>query len=180
MDILKQISNVINSDFGEFCGGNVKLIETAPESTTKDIQIKKIGPLYQAKFDKKRQKEADIFPYFNREKGVRKVSDYILFYKSKDKLFVFICELKSKNTKGSGKQIEASYVLAQFLINTVRRMLNFKDINIEYRALLFSHKGTIKGTCKQKKIDYSIYPSSNLKWIHLKDGEVYSLDLLCN
>ncbi len=179
MDILQQISNIITNNFGEFCGGAVFLKETDLGSTTKDIKIKKKGRLFQAKFDKQKQNSIEIFPYFTNKKGLRKVSDYILFYLTNNKLYIFICELKSKNTTGSKYQIEAGFVLAQFLINTAIRMQDFPKIEIEYRALLFSHKGIVKGTAKVKKIKYDIYSSSNLKWIHLKDGEDYNLDLLC-
>ncbi len=179
MDILRQISNIITNNFGEFCGGTVLLKETDLASTTKDILIKKKGRLYQAKFDKLKQNSIEIFPYFTNEKGLRKVRDYILFYMTNNKLYIFICELKSKNTTGSKYQIEAGFVLAQFLINTAIRIQNFPEIDIEYRALLFSHKGIVKGTSKAKKIKYDKYLSSNLKWIHLKDGENYNLDLLC-
>lgn len=68
------------------------------------------------------------------------------------KLYVFICELKSKRrAKGSKNQIEAGYILAQFLTNTAIRMLNFRKIETEYRALIFTPKGTRNRTCKVKK-----------------------------
>ncbi|NJO92378.1 MAG: hypothetical protein HC831_27960 [Chloroflexia bacterium] len=95
-------------------------------------------------------------------------------------MYVFICELKSKRVKGSGKQIEAGYVLSQFLVNTVLRMMNFKNLDIEYRAMIFSQKGSLKGKCKPNKNIYDIYQASNLKWVHLKDGEAYDLDMFCD
>lgn len=180
MDFLQQISTTISREYGQFSKATVFLTETDPGSTTKDTRIKKTGPLFLAKFDKKRQNDVDIFPYFSNEKGVRKISDYLLFYKSNKKFYVFICELKSQRAKGSLKQVEASYVLSQFLVNTVSRMMGFKDIDIEYRALVFSRKGLSKGTCKPKKGNYEIYPSSNLKWVHLKDGGSYHLDMFCD
>ncbi len=178
--VLDKIGEIINNDFGNFEGNDIKLIETDVDSTTKDISIKKKGKLFIAKFDKKSQKDKDYFPYFSNIKYLRKVSDYVLFYINNKKLFVFICELKSKNGKNSGKQVEASYVFSKYLISTVSRMLNYMDFEVEYRALIFSHKGTKKGKTKpSNKNIYDTYPNSKLKWTHLKDGEKYNLDNYC-
>ena len=178
MDILEQLSNIVNSNFGQFCGGEIILEETERDSTTKKITIKKTGRLYQTKFDEHIKDAPDLFPYFTTEEGVRKISDYLLFYLKNNKLYIFVCELKSKKAKGSGKQIEAAYIFAQFLVNTLSRMQNFKEIKAEYRGLLFSPKGAKKGNSKVKN-PYLEYPNSKLKYRHLKDGDIYNLDTLC-
>jgi hypothetical protein len=80
------------------------------------------------------------------------ICDYILFYEKKSrrkkepKLFVFLCNLKSNSGNNSGLQIKSSAVLADFMIKTAIRLLDYASFEVEFRALKIDTKSTTKFT----------------------------------
>jgi hypothetical protein len=106
------------------------------------------------------------------------ICDYIIFYPFGQKMFVFLCELKTSNITGSSKQLQASETLANYIINMAMRYLNVKSFDVEYRALVFSTSNTIRFATNVKKDAYLEYPSG-LKHKHLRTGEDCQLDHHC-
>jgi AAA+ superfamily predicted ATPase len=121
------------------------------------------------------KKNKSIFQFFKNDvTDLCKIADRILFYSKNGVLYVFIVELKTESTGGAFKQVKASYVLSEYVVNTVRRMLNFNKVNVEYRGLIFSSK-----TYKLKsspKDNFTKIENTNLKYQCLQSGQVINLD----
>jgi hypothetical protein len=155
------------------------------ESTIDDypstrVKIKNQREALAYRFDFNRS-EIDMFPYLNEKvEGLTRMCDYIIFYQRKGKLYVFLCELKSKNVKGSAKQVQAAEVFANFLIRMAERYLDdFKEFDVRYRALIFSGSNTRRFSTNVRNESYSQY-KNGLKFKHLKCGEDCSLHVHCD
>lgn len=120
------------------------------------------------------KKNDSIFKFFNNVTDLCKIADRILFYAKRDTLYVFIVELKTEATSGAIKQVKASYVLSEYVVNTVRRMLDFKDINVEYRGLIFSNKSYKLPT--NPKDNFKDVKRTQLKYQHFQTGQTINLD----
>lgn len=94
------------------------------------------------------------------------------------KMFVFLCELKTNNITGSSKQLQSSEILANYIVKMATKHLNLKSFDVEYRALVFSTSNTIRFATNVKKDAYLKYPSG-LKHKHLRAGEDCQLDHHC-
>ncbi|RKZ39789.1 MAG: hypothetical protein DRR16_31935 [Candidatus Parabeggiatoa sp. nov. 3] len=135
-----------------------------------------MGKALAYKFDKK---GFEIYPVLKNEVAlVNKVCDYVIFYPHKERLFVFLCELKTTNITGSSKQVQATEIFASCLVKIAQMYLNFRVFNVEYRSLIFSTR-TIKSITNNKmKQPYLEYPNG-LKHKHLRAGEICQLDSHC-
>lgn len=137
----------------------------------KPVFIKTRNEIICLELDKKND---NIFKFFNNVTDLCKIADRILFYSKNEILYVFIVELKTEATGGAIKQVKASYVLSEYVVNTVRRMLNFKEINVEYRGLIFSNKSYKLPT--SPKDNYTVVENTNLKYQHFQAGQTINLD----
>ncbi|MEO0041749.1 MAG: hypothetical protein RL329_1197 [Bacteroidota bacterium] len=122
-----------------------------------------------------------VFPIFNASAAsVTAICDYIVFYPKNGKLFVFLCNLKSKQTSAKS-QAEAGWLFTDYMLQTVRRLLNFMPISVEYRSLVFSSDAKVpklmSNARKEKK--YIVLGNSNLLNKLLKAGSDCYLDQLC-
>ncbi len=177
-DFFQKIKEIIKADY--FCSlNNGKLIlqdkDENGRKLGKPVNIEARTDVVCLELDKKNK---SIFQFF--ELGVTdlcKIADRILFYSKEDKIFVFIIELKTEATGGAIKQVKASYVLSEYIINTVRRMLNFKEYNIEYRGLIFSNKAYKLPT--KPKHNYTELENTKLKYQHFQSGQIINLDGIC-
>lgn len=177
-DFFLKIQEIIKSDF--YCTSSEgKLV-----LQDKDENNKKIGkPVHiNAKTEiiclELDKKNSSIFQFFEPSvTDLCKIADRILFYSKNDTLYVFIIELKTEATGGAFKQIKASYILSEYIVNTVRRMLNFKVYNIEYRGLIFSGK-TYKLPTKPKD-NFKEVENTDLKYQHFQSGLTINLDGIC-
>ena len=124
--------------------------------------------------------QINILPFLNDKlEGLTKMCDYIIFYPHKGQLYVFLCELKAKNVKGSAKQVQAAKVFASYITEIARHHLNFfKDFNIRYRALIFSTSNARRFSTNIRNEVYSQY-RTGLKFKHLKAGEDCHLNIHC-
>jgi hypothetical protein len=95
-----------------------------------------------------------------------------------ERLFVFLCELKSRDTKRADQQVKAGFHLAEYIIKTGLRLSNYPPCNIQYRALIFSKKG-FKGTTKPE--NYKEYgPTLKYKLVQCPSkGDYLDLDAYC-
>ena len=161
--------------------GDFILTEESSQSKCKHVQLKKTGKMLVLKFDQVFGTGHDVLPFFKSIEDVKKICDYIIIYpiKDTDKLFVFICELKSNSTKKAGKQVRAGFYFAQYLISTTLRLLGYKKYDIHYRALIFSTNPLVKGTTSSKSLAYNEFPAPDLKFKHLPCNQPCDIDAYC-
>lgn len=138
---LDHIKKIIANGF--FDAQQDKLIEDnigdkgSPFKMEKAIYSQKAYLLY--RFD---PDQTDIFPFFNREKGLKQICDYILFTEQNDRLYVLLIELKCGNVSAL-PQLTASQYFVEYLIKSGKRIgLDLTD-DIQYRKIKI--KETISG-----------------------------------
>lgn len=177
-DFFLKIKEIIKADY--FCTGNGGKLtlqdkDHKGKKLGKPISIESSTEIVCLELDKK---NANIFCFFNPTvSDLCKIADRIIFYSKKDTIYVFIIELKTTATKGAYKQVKASYVLSEYIVNTVRRMLNFNEYNIEYRGLIFSNKSYKLPT--SPKDNYTEIENTKLKYQHFQTGQTINLDGIC-
>lgn len=180
--ILKKIEEIINRNFQVHPQGNRFLLEEPKTSGYPSTLLKKNGSILIYQFDIENSNDS-VFPIFDAKvPHVSTIADYIIFYPFKDeKLFVFICNLKSNNTTGASAQAQAGWHISEYIMRTVERLFSYpKNINIEYRSLIFTTRPPTKRfSTNIKKEDYSELGGSGLKSILLKAGVDCSLDIYC-
>ncbi|MEY3881325.1 MAG: hypothetical protein RIQ94_2121 [Pseudomonadota bacterium] len=145
----------------------LRLIEDQVPLASVDIKIKNSDNISCFSFDKKRQpKSGDaIFPFFNAsEGGLCTKNDYILVCQKGNQVYVFLIELKSKNTGDYLKQLKAGKLFFQFIIDRIKLFnSDFQDLdkdNLHYKGILFRIDRTTpnKGTTKQRKLEFNKTP----------------------
>jgi hypothetical protein len=161
-------------------GGSCRLEEPKALDYPPTILKKTAGNMLVYNFDVLDSNQS-VFPVFNASAAsVTAICDYIVFYPKQDKLFVFLCNLKSKQTSAKS-QAEAGWLFADYIVQTVRRLLNFMPIRVEYRSLVFSSDAKVpkfmSNVRKDKK--YVLLGNSNLPNKLLKAGSDCYLDKLC-
>lgn len=177
-DFYHKIKEIIKAEY--FCtlnGGKLTLQDKDEKGKNlgKPVHIEARAEIVCLELDKKNK---SIFQFFEPSiTDLCKIADRILFYSKDDVIYVFIVELKTKSTTRANKQIIASYILSEYIVNTVRRMLNFKEYNIEYRGLIFSSK-TYKLPIKPKD-NYKEIENTRLKYQHFQSGQTINLDGIC-
>jgi hypothetical protein len=131
-----------------------------------------------------------VFGLFSsQESGLTSTCDYIIFYQESGQLerrplFVFLCELKSKNITGAGKQAENGRLLADHIIAMARhhRPVRAPD-RILYRALIFSTKyaPSPKGRLLTVKCAYEAVSTRmpDLRLAYYACGASYPLSHFC-
>jgi len=181
-ELLQALDDILKSQFKMETQSGICILEEPGEPDYPLIKIKKTGKTLLYRFPHNVEQGIDIFPLFDRKMAdLTKICDYVIFYpyKQGDKttFFVFLCELKTNNTNGAIKQVQATKILANYLIEMAQRYLNFKTFQVEYRALIFSTTNIPKLSTKIKP-DYEV-SSSGLKFKHLKTGEDCQLNHHC-
>ena len=78
--------------------------------------------------------ECDIFPYFSQVSGLKKICDYILFAEEGLYLYVFIIEMK-KSSKSARKQLLASKLFIEYIVNSAKRIGKEIDDKIALRLI---------------------------------------------
>lgn len=171
-DFFQKFTDIIHADYKEsFSGGLIKL----QDSTSKEIKLTKKGNFLCIQLDRKNK---SIFPFFETSvQGLCSVADRVVVYLSDGTLFIFIFEIKSSNPTGAMKQVRATFELTKYIVNTVKRLMNLREIDVQYRGIVFTHK-IIKGKTKPKNLDYFEDTLSEMKHKHLQSGRTYDLDTL--
>ena len=120
---------------------------------------------------------ADFLCFFNKNhsagsgvqglKDLNRFCDYVLLAQKKDKLYVFIFELKSGKNEGAVKQLRATELFMDYIKGTAERI---KEVNgfdqfdakniITKKVVLKGNGGTSKSVInpKNKKIDWKADP----------------------
>ena len=182
-EVLKTLSNIIiPRHLYSIQGGHFRLIEESPGATCKEVQFKKTGKILILKFDQIfGEARYDILPFYREQRNVKRICDYIVIYPQKDtnRLFVFVCELKSSNVGNAGEQARAGFHLAEYLVHTALRLLRYQRCDIEYRALIFSTRIHPRGGTNAASLAYEQYPVIDLKFKHLPCNFPCDIDAYC-
>jgi hypothetical protein len=171
--MLDKITTILNPKFKEnFDSNSFDLLEDSPEAKCKIARFQYVegGEVAVYKFDKKNEKGnmIEIFPFFENVTNLKKMCDFILFYKTpKQQLFIILCNLKS-DVKGSDTaQIHATEIFINFIIQSAKRIYpteNFDFIlkKVHYRS---NSKAVQKKSLQRKedntKNDYYFYSEKN-------------------
>jgi hypothetical protein len=169
--LLDAIKKSIFSDYNEtkYRVKNKKLvlIEDALQATCREVVFSFEGEVLVYKFDKKiKDKDGrDIqnpLILFNEETPLRTLCDYIVFYaverNEKSFLYVFVCNLKSKNASNMEQQMLGGNDLAMYLLKTSIRYYN--AINGSSKNFIEIDEKWLKSTVKLKEIAiYAELPS---------------------
>ena len=147
-NVLQKLEEIIKQPF-KFAqiGGTLQLEEPQVKGYPVTT-LKKKGAILAYNFDVKDSNNA-IFPIFEPNVPyLTTIADYIVFYPYKDQtLFVFVCNLKSSNTTGASEQAQGSWLLSEYVVKTVERLLNFpNDMPVEYRSLIFTTNPSVPST----------------------------------
>ena len=183
LNILQKLEEIIKQGFKVAqIGGTLQLEE--PEVKGYPVTVlKKNGAILAYNFDVKDSNKS-IFPIFDASiPNLTTIADYIVFYPKNETLFVFICNLKSKQRGNASEQANASWLLSKYIVKTVWRILNFpEDMSVEYRSLIFT---TDPNTPKSrfgtnvKQDAYATLKGSRLKSKTFQAGDDCFLDALC-
>jgi hypothetical protein len=151
MSKLDNIQYVLSSDF--LAPDRTKFVEKQ-SSFTMEIPIKNDGfPYLSYKYDKDlKGYKGGLFPFFAKNKGVQKLSDYVLFAEKSNKFYVLMVELK-KGRESTTEQLEAAKCFVSYIISSVKRV---KAIAIEpqLRCISISEFKRIKKGTREKPIQY--------------------------
>jgi hypothetical protein len=123
-ELLEALDDILKSQFKMKTPGGIYTLEETDEPDYPSTKIKKTGKtlLYRFPHNVERKGGTDIFPLFNRKVAdLTKICDYVIFYPREADFFVFLCELKSNNIKGAVKQVEATKILTNYLIEMAQR-----------------------------------------------------------
>jgi len=151
MSKLDNIQYVLSPDF--LATDKAKFIET--QSTfNMEIPIKSDGVQYLSyKYDRNlKGYKGGLFPFFAKNKGVQKISDYVLFAEKSNQFYVLMVELK-KGRESALPQLEAAKCFVSYIINSVKRV---KDVALEpqLRCISISEFRRIKKGTREKSIQY--------------------------
>lgn len=156
-------------------GSVITLQETGkPEK----IKLQNKGKILVYRFDKPRGKGVNTFLdlfHCNRDL-ICKMCDYVLVSHSKNKIFVFLVELKSNATNNPMQQILAGFLLSQFIFLTCKRIFNGSFPEIEYRGLIVSKMAPVKGNTKSTNLNYLKEKIFHLPWQHIRYPEILDLE----
>lgn len=182
--------------------GNVQLEETDVGSTCKAITLHKSGQALVLRPDlsaggvcprsdcaKSLSANDRLFPLFRQDvPGLAAMCDYIVFCQddaeNDDRLFVLLCELKSRDVKGSRNQIEKGMLLADYIVSTAMNQHPIQQKpRIERRGLVFSPKfERPKGSLQKSRCQYQPLRGGykDLPFAYYKSGTEYPLSHFCS
>ncbi len=152
MNNISIIEKSLNQKFRKFAkSGKIFLTETNTKNYPK-TQIKTQGKILLYSFDTNEK----IFPFFDcSEKKLCSINDYVLFAVKENKLFVILCELKSKSNKTM--QLHLTEPFIKFILNRIGLVNKVNFDNVVYRKWLISQKSY--------KIKNSFYDEDNIAYI---------------
>ncbi|MDM8569268.1 hypothetical protein QUF50_07145 [Thiotrichales bacterium HSG1] len=142
--------------------GVIHITEKQEQATCKcvDFKLKQSIPCFCFTIDKQREKDKGdpIFPFFNPEiSGICSKNDAILICQKRQKIYIFLIELKSKNKNNYLKQLKSAQIFIRFILERIELYDLCKDNlkNLEFREILFSCKRTPnEGITKHQKVEF--------------------------
>lgn len=139
------INNIISSDVVEKIIGNELFIkENGKLAKNQEVHIKYLSSNCHA-FRMDLQPHS-IYLFQNDIK----INDELLLYIEKDKITIFIIELKSNNPKDAIPQIRNGKLCADLLIGILEAKIGYQFPNREYRGYIFTSRQNGKNTVSRK------------------------------
>jgi len=174
-DLISTLDEIVRQDFKYFSeSGNYQFKETQepdhPITIIKTCSSKTTCYTFDV--------AGNVFPFFQDKDGLKIVCDYILVCIHKDKAYVFLCELKSKDLKKAMKQLKAAKIFVEFLVATARRYKREK-FPVTYRGLIFSLSNSPKLSTNVKN-DLKYRKGQTVLFKHLKAGQDCYLEYHCH
>ena len=194
-DLLTKIKDTITKEYNyrKFKHGNFILTESGRQASCREVIIRKTNDIVAYKFDKEVTIENNSIkePFLFLSSGIaRSKCDYILFYpfekRSGSKIYVFVCNLKSRNIANNDDQLKSGEFFSEFLIKTAIRCFNhdnasnptnydFKN-DVKIKKVLFANlPNSPKGYCKPSKRN-----QKEKDFLYFKCSETCDLDTICN
>jgi hypothetical protein len=177
-DLISTLDEIIKLDFRYSSESGSYQFKEPKISSYPITRVKTDGKTACYTFD---VEKLDVFPFFQNTAGLKKVCDYILFCIHEDKVYVFLCELKSKQQdveKAAMKQLKAAKIFVEFLIETARRYKRQK-FPVTYRALIFSLSNAPRFSTNVKN-DLKYQKGQSILFKHLRAGEECNLEFHCH
>lgn len=154
------LNSVIHEDF---IHNNQKSMTEIQKSFKMEIPIyaKNIDQYRLYKFD---SCQKDLFPFFARKSGLKKICDYILLAEKGVNLYIFLIELK--NGKGSSqKQLEASKSFIEYIIDSAKRIGENINTNFIFiRSIRICNKSLTKNGTSESGFEYDDNNHVNYNW----------------
>jgi hypothetical protein len=152
-DILKAIERTIYDAYRcPVLRDTIVLEEAASDAKCKKVSFANAKAVLVYKFDQvvlddQGKKIKEPFPFLAKENPIRSKCDFLIFHArenadGKEKLYVFVCNMKSELPGNAIRQFEAGFVLSEFLLQTAIRCLNSWSSNqsgrqqLDYKALI--------------------------------------------
>lgn len=168
-DFLQKLNDVIADPFVCNANGGKLRLQEFDENGVKvgrPVTFLLPGNIVCLQLDKRGK---NIFPFFSREiPDLCKIADRLIFHSKDESLWVFIIELKSGGTSGAIKQLKASFVLSEYVVQTVRRIMDFPILKVNYRGLVVSPK-TYKQLTSPKH-NFTVVPNTSFKYQHISSN----------
>lgn len=92
----------------------------------------------------------DVFPFFSRKKGYKRMADYLLFTEKNKKLYAISVELKKSTSSGSPiQQLILTEQFSKFILERIKIIDKVSDDNVKYLRV------AIKSGTKLKTKEYA-------------------------
>ena len=171
MEYIDYFEWILNSDFLQKGNDALTLIEPAAgENKEQRVVVKSasnsISSMKLYRFNNLEEGGKVLFPYFNQRTvepeaphGLNSFCDYILLVQHVKGLFVFFLEMKRGRHDDADKQIEASTVFFDYIMQSAERIKaenGFQDFDpqqVKYRKVVINNASSNKRITKDKDIE---------------------------
>lgn len=189
MDLLQAIAEIVRPAIMH--PGPIVLAEDDPGSQCDPITLRRQGRAVAIRPDMIEpagmSKNDRLFPWFKTDtSGLTRLCDYIVFYRAArpPRLFVFLCELKSRNRRGAGEQVANGRLVSDYVMSmAMHHFPVIENLDVRYRALVFStgHRNA-KGPSKPGKFRYTqtLPQMDDVGVAYLGCGGTFELIALCD
>jgi|WetSurMetagenome_2_1015567.scaffolds.fasta_scaffold15436_5 hypothetical protein len=151
MSKLDDIQYVLSSDF--FAPDKNKFLERQ-SSFIMEVPIKNDGlPYLSYKYDKNlKGYKGGLFPFLAQNKGVQRISDYVIFAEKGSQLYILVVELK-KGKENTIKQLDAAKHFVEYIVKTTIRVKQ-NSISPQIRCISISDNKRIRKGTMEKPVQY--------------------------
>lgn len=171
MEYIDYFGRILNSDFLQKGNDALTLIEPAVgENKEQRVFVKSasnsISSMKLYRFNNLEEDGKVLFPYFNQRTvepeaphGLNSFCDYILLVQHVKGLFVFFLEMKRGRHDDADKQIEASSVFFDYIVQSAERVKaenGFQDFDpqqVRYRKIVINNASSNKRITKDKDLE---------------------------
>lgn len=182
--MIDKITSILHQKFRENCDSNTfDLLEDAPEAKCKTARFQYVegGEVAVYKFDKRDENNSmiEILPFFENVTNLKKMCDFILFYKnSKQQNFIILCNLKSDVKGTDTPQIAAAEIFIDFIIQSAKRIYPNENFEFTLKKVHYrSNKKAVQGKAVQRKTIQSDTDGINNYYFYSEENSVTTCNL---